>query len=153
MSQSHFCTTYMEHTMIRLSSSGRFLRHFHGQNLKINMWGFFKWQQRCYDREFFLSHTVLGRGRVMSERCDNAHHMLHRIWKRIRFCLCRTGMIMRKTAIRRQRKNTMVWTIMPAGERSKLQGLKSYTLSSIKQIYTAHPFLPKETIWNTTSNV
>lgn len=42
--------------------------------------------------------------------------MLHRIWKRIRFCLCRMGMIMRKTAISRQRKNTKVWMIIPAGE-------------------------------------
>lgn len=53
---------------------------------------------------------------LVSQRCDDAHHMLHRIWKRIRFCLCRTGMIMRKTATRRQRKNTMVCTIMPAGQ-------------------------------------
>lgn len=63
-------------------------------------------------------------------RCD-AHHMLHRIWKRIRFCPCSTGMKMRKTVTRRQRKNTMVWMIMPAGERSELQGLQH-------EIYTLH---------------
>lgn len=68
-------------------------------------------------RECFLVNAVCG------QRSDEAHHMLHRIWKRIRFCLCRIGMTMRKTAIRRQRKNTMVWTIMPAGERSEPQGL------------------------------
>lgn len=56
---------------------------------------------------------------VMSKRCDDAHHMLHSIWKRIRFCPCRTGMIMRKTATRRQRKNTRVWRIMPARRRSE----------------------------------
>lgn len=47
--------------------------------------------------------------------------MLHSIWKRIRFSLYRTGIIMRKTVTRRQRKKTMVWMIMPAGERSELQ--------------------------------
>lgn len=54
--------------------------------------------------------------------CGDAHHMLHSIWKRIRCCLYRSGMMTRKTATRRQRKNTMVWTIMPAGERLELQG-------------------------------
>lgn len=34
-------------------------------------------------------------------------------------------MITRKTAIRRQRKNTMVWMIMPAGERSELYSLST----------------------------
>lgn len=62
---------------------------------------------------------VISQKEVMSQRYDDAHHMLHRSWKRIRFCWCRTGMMMRKTAIRRQRKNTIVWMIMPTGERSK----------------------------------
>lgn len=60
---------------------------------------------------------------LRTEKFNEAHHMLHRTWKRIRFCLCRIGMIMRKTAIRRQRKNTMVWRIMPVGERAEPQGL------------------------------
>lgn len=73
----------------------------------------------------------------MIQRCDDAHHMLHRIWKRIRFCPCSTGMIMRKTAIRRHRKNTMVWMIMPAGERSELQGLNA--------LHPAHPLCSHNT--------
>lgn len=83
----------------------------------------FAWQQQFYGGTLCLSHAVCRQRTLLSNRCGDAHHMLHRIWKRIRFCLCRTGMTMRKTAIRRQRKNTMVWTIMPAGERSELQGL------------------------------
>lgn len=89
--------------------------------------------------ERFSLVMVLGWRRVMRARCDDAHHILNRIWKRIRFCWCRTGMIMRKTAIRRQRKNTMVWMIMPKGKRSELQGLEAYILSIIQQIYTANP--------------
>lgn len=103
------------------------------KSTKTEVGRFFAWQQ-CYSREFWS---------LKSKSWDDTHHMLNRIWKRIRFCPCRTGMIMRKTAIRRQRKNTMVWTIMPAGERSELQGLSAYILSSIQQIYTAHPLLPQ----------
>lgn len=107
-------------------------------NILGDIWGIFnvkalKSTKRllvCYSREFCRGHRVHVRTNLMSvemsERCCYAHHMLHRIWNRIRFCLYRTGMITRKTTIRRQRKNTMVWMIMPAGERSELQGFKGY---------------------------